>query len=205
MTLPKRNPLLWTLYILLVISMFVFMATVSYMGLPEEGNFNTVTVQEAQADYSYPEDSNAVINKMNGITDMPEITLVVKPYPTKITLNNNLDAVINRVWEEFYSDQTIHQFAEQERTVYALYSDYDSSSNTMEVALGYRINNKAKHSSMHYVTLSAGQYYQAESIVDGWQQAANLPITFTFENDFEIYQLDNQYKVISQQAFIGIQ
>ena len=188
--LPKRNSMIVIIYSLLILFMFFFLSAVLYFHLPQQ----KTNVHAELTD--------------NTVVQQPQKIVLGKYY--SLPLSGQYKVLLNHAWEDFYQDKNINRLAhpKNEKEVYQIYSNYNAAENKVDILIGYLVDKTQKVSSPYDVlTLASGKYLKTQSVLDTWYQAqANKPaVNINYQYDYEQIQLDEQYAIHSQTAYLSVE
>lgn len=211
MALPKHNALLRWLYIVSIIGMFIFMSWVIRGYWDETALENTKNHEVAHQALNYPEEgslaSPEIDKRINapGMVLRPEIVLATMQF--QLQLNEPIEAQISVFWASLFDHLDLVNAAEvvDNKKVYQVYRHYDLNKNTVDILLGFEISEIMAGTHYQVVKLAAASMLPRKSVLESWQNYEHLPITLSYEQDYEIFQLDKHYKTVSQKAFLNAQ
>lgn len=212
MELPKHNIFLRGLYIIGVIGMFVFMSMV-IRGYWSEGTadyktesseeFDSQTLAQVTEYYVSEQETKSKPVKMVGLVERPRLNILTKSYV--LDLNQPIHKQISKFWLLLFDDEVMlsSDSIVTDKTVYQIYKNYEPMKNTVEVLLGFKVSESMSHSKYEVLILESGSMLPRKSVLDSWQNHEQLPIKLSYELDYEIFQLDDHFQVISQKAFLN--
>lgn len=212
MELPKHNIFLRGLYIIGVIGMFVFMSmvirgywsegTADYKTESSEG-FDSQTLAQVTEYYVSEQETKSKPVKMVGLVERPRLNILTKSYV--LDLNQPIHKQISKFWLLLFDDEVMlsSDSIVTDKTVYQIYKNYEPMKNTVEVLLGFKVSESMSHSKYEVLILESGSMLPRKSVLDSWQNHEQLPIKLSYELDYEIFQLDDHFQVISQKAFLN--
>lgn len=216
MILPKHNVFLRWLYIVGVIGMFIFMSMVIWSYLSEgtadsnadsSANYNSQILSQVAEYYSSDLDNknneSFDTKKILGLVEQPEVSILVKKF--ELNLNQIIENQMSAFWLLLFDDNVMlsSKGLITDKTVYQVYRNYDPTKNVVDVLLGFKVNDSVSDSDYEILTLEAGLMLPRKSVLDSWQNYEQLPIKLVYELDFEVFQLDERFNVISQKAFLN--
>lgn len=212
MELPKHNIFLRGLYIIGVIGMFVFMSMV-IRGYWSEGTadyktesseeFDSQTLAQVTEYYVSEQETKSKPVNMVGLVERPGLNILTKSYV--LDLNQPIHKQISKFWLLLFDDEVMlsSDSIVTDKTVYQIYKNYEPMKNTVEVLLGFKVSESMSHSKYEVLILESGSMLPRKSVLDSWQNHEQLPIKLSYELDYEIFQLDDHFQVISQKAFLN--
>lgn len=212
MELPKHNIFLRGLYIIGVIGMFVFMSmvirgywsegTADYKTESSEG-FDSQTLAQVTEYYVSEQETKSKPVNMVGLVERPGLNILTKSYV--LDLNQPIHKQISKFWLLLFDDEVMlsSDSIVTDKTVYQIYKNYEPMKNTVEVLLGFKVSESMSHSKYEVLILESGSMLPRKSVLDSWQNHEQLPIKLSYELDYEIFQLDDHFQVISQKAFLN--
>ncbi len=183
----QHNPMIKACYVLLVIFMFVF--------------FSLLVRQYANAE-------TQSVNK----TKLPQQTVpliyqsehVVVGRVFTITLDNQAEKQITRAWTQYFSaamPRALKRYQDDD-FIYVAYSEYSQRDNTIMMTIGIKTDEQPTvPKGFKRASLKAGSYYQADSVLNTWQQAETLPVTLAFTSDFEQYAFNENFEIVTQKSW----
>ncbi len=212
MSLPKRNLFIRLLYGLSIIGMFAFMVWIAW---PANNYFSDVAAadtakhngEKSTATHVRPASVLADTTETDQLTE--DNQLLIAGLGQTINLNANIEKQIGQHWEKFARLNISRQMtAKDPLQVVAVYHQYDNQRNQFRLTLGYRTTKAvATEGLLDTVKLSNGAYLKRPdaSVLDYWQAPEKTQQRLKLEADYEEYQLDEQYQILSQTAFLAVQ
>ncbi len=206
MILPKHNVFLRWLYIVGVIGMFIFMSMVIWSYLSEgtadsnadsSANFNSQILSQVaeyhSSDLDNKNNESFDTKKILGLVEQPEVSVLVKKF--ELNLNQIIENQMSAFWLLLFDDSVMlsSKGLITDKTVYQVYRNYDPTKNTVDVLLGFKVNDPVSDSDYEILTLEAGLMLPRKSVLDSWQNYEQLPIKLVYELDFEVFQLDERF------------
>lgn len=212
MALPKHNMFLRGLYIIGVIGMFIFMSmvirgywsegTADYKTEIRAGYDSLTSSQMTDYDASKQETESKPV-KLLGLVERPAFKVLTKSYI--LDLNQPIHDQISKFWLLLFDDEVMlsSNGILTDKTVYQIYRNYEPMKNTVEVLLGFKVSESMSDFEYETLILEASSMLPRRSVLDSWQNHEQLPIKLSYELDYEIFQLDDRFQVISQKAFLN--
>lgn len=191
--LPKRNPIILLLYAVLVMGMFSF---IIWTSLPYDNQGNALFAGTS--------------SQSEGTADKQRVTqltpLNIAGIQQVLDLRRPLEPQYIQLWNRFESADLISVLNPQKpKRVYLVFGEYSDTDQTVSVVLGYP-NQSEEKPSWSSIDISPGTYLKQKntSVIDVWSGAEPSANALLFRSDFEIYQLDDGYKLKSQTAFLSV-
>lgn len=180
--LPQHNLLLRGVYILAVVGMFVFMTIV--IG----GYWTTKT------DYV----------PVSNLVERPSLNIIGKSF--LLDLDQPVEDQLTAFWGPVFNDGKLlsSNTIMTDKVIYQIYYNYSESNNTVEVLLGFKVNNMLRKRGYQLVHLPKVDMLPGESVLGSWVNYQSLPVSLRFELDYEVLELDKHYEIISQKAFLNL-
>jgi len=198
MSLPKRNGLIRVVYGLSMIGMFVFLGNeaVSYASGPPA---------PAEAKAVKPREPSAARQTMatNTLPIKQGTPLKVQGVSTVLNLDSDVDAQINQHWLTFAQSELANSLP-QSREVYAVYSDYDNKHNSVNLTLGFVIQDPVAGTVT--ATINTGLYLpvSGKTVLESWQKPDLSAQSLRYETDYERWILDKNYQPVRVTAHLGL-
>ena len=214
MALPAHNMFLRGLYLLLIIGMFIFMSIVirGYWAQSPDSLDATQGISETDAYYQYQVDgleqqiekAEKSVKSAVGLANRPSVNVAAKHF--LLDLNQSVDGQMAAFWRALFEDDILFNSdaIRNNRIVFQIYDNYDHTSNTVSVFLGFEIIKVLKSVNHHYIQLPEQAMLPRKSVLYSWQNAEQLPFALVYELDYEVFQLDKDFNTISQKAFLNI-
>lgn len=141
----------------------------------------------------------------DGLVYKSEFSLATIRY--QLDLNGDVEKQMNDFWQDFYQQNALHYLSSivAHDEVYQVYRNFDMSKAKVETLIGYRVKELSEDKQFEFVTVPAGNYLQKNSVLESWMNFQQLPANVSYELDYDVYKLDKNYNVISQQAFLSTQ
>lgn len=212
MTTHQHNPVIRGLYILAVLGMFTFFTLLvrqyatapspvvkGYTTSPEETvwkpeNATTTAGGETR--------SQASLAKTQA---MSEFYINGKQY--SIYLGDDAEGQINKAWMDFAEQNLLSYFKQlvDPKVLYQSYSGYSADTQSVNILIGYASEEKLSLPNGYMsVRIPAGNYWQAESVLTAWNNVTALPVTLTFQADYERFEVDDYFRVQLQTAYLNV-
>jgi hypothetical protein len=140
---------------------------------------------------------------MVGLVERPGFNILTKSYV--LDLNQPIHKQVSKFWLLLFDDEVMlsSDGIVTDKTVYQVYRNYEPMKNTVEVLLGFKVSESMSHSKYEVLILESGAMLPRKSVLDSWQNHEQLPIKLSYELDYEVFQLDDRFQVISQKAFLN--
>lgn len=213
MSLPKHNPLLKGLYVLLVLVMFAFMALLINTYWPEsEGSDSSYENYGSDYDYELTEnkvnegilekEANTIKHQSDYVLDQDFRVVGIK---RKVYLNTNVSGQLEDLWDEFNRSELWNSVSQVKNynEIYMVYDQWNFKQNSVDVTIGYPSYMKITNSSgLKAIEVPKGEFLVRKSVLNMWQKSSEMTLTYT--KDFEFYQLDEQYNIQQQVAYLRI-
>lgn len=220
MALPKHNTFLRWFYILCVIGMFIFMSmvirgyflddTVAYQAKGNTTKTDEAALAQLAQYYASEQEGNSAkraLAKKAGLVDRPALNILARTFV--LDLQQPVNEQISAFWLQLFNDEILLSSSSivTNKTLYQVYRNYNPVADTVEVFVGFRINtvmsNIVNDSQYKMLTLAEGLMLPRKSVLDSWQNYDQLPIKLSYEFDYDVFQLNARFDVISQKAFLN--
>lgn len=214
MSLPKHNPLLKGIYVLLVLVMFAFMTMLIKTYWPESDTTNDQYDNyetEFTVNESLTYENKSAINKTVDLNKDEKSDFILKHnfkivgLKRKVYLNTNVSGQLNEIWEEFNRAELWNNVTQVENynEIYVVYDQWNFKQNSVDIVIGYpSFMTVSKNSGLASMDVPKGGFLVRQSVLNMWQESSELTLTYT--KDFEIYQLDDNYQIQQQSAYLRI-
>ena len=212
MALPKHNPVLKVMYFFSIIGMFVFMSLVIRSYWPQDTVAQPLVIDHQPATQVISTDiannsatqSDQQKSQKPGTIKTPDLYRVTRSYP--LDLNGDIEAQHQQFWQEFYDDKEIHTLEgiESHFHIYQVYRNYDPATSGVEVLLGYRVTKASAFNNTNSLHIPAADALPRHNVLYSWQNYKQLPAELTFDTDYEVFQLNKHFEVISQRAYLHV-
>lgn len=197
---PKINPLLKTLYLFGVIGMFSFFyLLVRQYAVDSKFNQQTTIATAATANTT----ASSPVSSMPALKSMPEFYISGKAFT--LHLNDDVQPQIDKAWLIFANKDITGMLSSkyEGKEIYAAYHDYLPENNELTLVLGYATAKQEPLPSGYLsILLPAGNYFETNNILTTWYQVDKLNLDLSYRGDYEIYQVDSSYQVLSQTAYL---
>ncbi len=217
--LPKRNPFLLALYFLAVVMMFVFIAWIILYPYGDTGYTGTAVSQHIQ-DVSKQKTATATVTQtprpsltVNTHTvagQLPEQRQPLRLAGTHLQLNlqRPLQTQIDTAWQRFIDTDLLSKVEITNSTqVYAVYHGYNQQAQIVQMTIGYVVNERGYvPAGIDLLEVSGGRYLRltGENVFDNWSNPQRFGDALTFNADYELYLLNENYQVLNQVAFLAV-
>ena len=202
MELPRRNLLIRCLYAITMLGMLGFLVWESRLpSMTQAAEGVPVTVQETiEKTITLPD------QKMPSKVAAPVMTVEnIKAFQVfglskLIDLNGDAQRQIADHWEAL-ATASMAEKLKVGTYIYAVYHDYDSSSNTFILTLGL----KEHHSNLAGVRVVSGNYevFPALTVPDAWEKTTADFQNYYYQSDFERWRVGVGYLPAVEQAYLG--
>ena len=190
MSLPKRNPLIKVLYGSLILLMLVFLGWTYTEPFMAEAS----GLKEAEA----PQQNLFHVNKQR-----------IAGLQTTIILDDTAESQINKAWEDLFQKKVAEDLkVEDKLKVYAVYYYFNLHKNRVQLILGYPVDkNTIVPFKLSSIDIPADDYIRVEDglVLESWNHSEKFSQPLKYEKDFEVYELNNFYKVKNQTAYLSVQ
>ncbi len=200
--LPRRNPMILTAYAIAIIGMLGFMVWLIW----------PYQVAETRPDIhsSTSTSTSTPVRVTTGSGPESPVyreSLKIVGSSQWIELNCDSHPQIEGLWRRFAErDLAAELFVKEALSVYAVYHRYDASRNRVLLTLGYPVaTNRVLPRQTEAILIAAGDYLRLPGgeVLQAWDDA-DLVDQLKYAADFEEYQLDRSYNVLSQTAFVAL-
>ena len=228
MSLPRHNPVLKGLYILAVLCMFTFMIIVIRAYWPKdmqmvqkkESAHTSGNEYASSEGTSQPSNSklltttNTILNNGDGSNlEMLRLGKLINRtkksiigLPFTLDLKQDIEPQMEYLWRELYNENSLRRsnLIKSKDKVYLVYLNHDNSNGTVSLVLGYLAKSNQHNKSQRFslVDIPEGKFLKRHAVLDTWNNANQLSAYLSYQNDCEIYELDQHYNVLSQIAYI---
>lgn len=223
MTAPKHNPLLKGLYILSVLIMFTFMTLLVKTYWPDsEEHYGNHEYHKSESSYESPEIYSKGVGSVEGSKHIKysntqqktssitadyklESQLTIVGLKRQLYLNNNVTGQIGDIWSEFEESELwniipdIHNVHE----IHMVYDSWNFKKNSVNIILGYSSKFKPKiGAGLTIKHIPEGWFIKTGGVLDSWQDTSNTALLY--QNDYEVYTLNQKFDVTNQSAFLRV-
>lgn len=215
--LPRRNPFLLVLYMLAVISMFVFIAWIVLF--PYDGYETEQTASPAYTNTQpvQPQNNPQPVqtrqpaentNTVAGLVPEQRQPLRLAAVTSQLNLQQSLGPQIERAWQRFISADLLSKTEiSNSLRVHALYHNYNPETQQLSMSIGYVVAEQGYiPAGVEELQVNGGRYLRlpGETVLDNWNNPQRFGSALSYSNDYEIYLLDENYQVKSQVAFLAV-
>ncbi|RDE18381.1 hypothetical protein DV711_17155 [Motiliproteus coralliicola] len=210
MALPKRNPLVWFLYLISILGMFGF---IGWLLLPyaDNGDFvgyddSTAAITRAPAE-SWQAVAAQPVGQDRNKPGQYKSGQTIAGIGITLQLDGNLKTQIERHWQRFAQQDIAKRLgADDPKLVYAVYHHYDAASNQVRMTLGYPTPpSRQLPMGFESVAIDAGNYLALDGsyVLDSWADPSHR-LRLKFNADYERYLLDSHHNILGQTAFVAV-
>ena len=191
--LPKHNLFIRSLYGVLTLLMFAFMILL-VRHYDQFGDSSSITqVQPMFAQSTVVSDE---------IVSLESFYISGKQY--QLDLDTDTEKQLNKFWQSFAAQDPssyLNTIRDTDK-VYLAFGRYDETAMKVALVMGYATTKKEVVGAGYDTLLvPKGQYKVVDSVLTQWESADNSQ---SYQGDHEVYQLDNDYRVINKQAYVGL-
>ncbi|WP_421867038.1 effector binding domain-containing protein [Motiliproteus sp.] len=205
MALPKRNPLVWFLYLISILGMFGF---IGWLLLPyaDNGDFIDYDANNAEITTAPAESWQAVAAQAidRGLYKPGQS---IAGIGITLDLDGDLPIQIERHWKRFAKQDIAKRLgADDPKLVYAVYHHFDAAGNQVRMTLGYPTPPMRQLPvGLESVAIDAGNYlaFDGGYVLDRWADPS-YQLRLKFDADYERYLLDSHDNILGQTAFLAL-
>ncbi|TQV87156.1 GyrI-like domain-containing protein [Aliikangiella coralliicola] len=207
MTLPRHNLILRTAYILLVLFMFAFMGMLvrAYWPEPESFSYSESEAEQVNSSDKLTGRVSTHTNEASSENVRFLSTTKVLGIRKNLYLNRDIPMQMESLWAELYATKLHDWFPAEngKRSIYLVYSQYDEEQQSVELTLGFEVGDEGENATgFASISLPQGNYVSRNSVLESWQNPGELALKY--EVDFEVYEVNAQFQVLSQRAYLAI-